>query len=107
MRRCSYVGVVLPRARGLALGCTLSPASTRAGMFESSRTQGSRIRPGLHAVAREYAGWYVRVVATQGSRIRPGLHAVAREYAGWYVGVGVSESVIRSLANVWMILADQ
>ncbi len=52
----------LPRVRGLALGYTLPPASTRALWLDSRssepalRTQGSRTRPGLHAVAREYAG---------------------------------------------------
>jgi hypothetical protein len=42
-------------------------------------TQGSRTRPGLHSVAREYAGSDRRLHLTQGSRTRPGLLAVARE----------------------------
>jgi hypothetical protein len=100
-------GRELPRARGLALGYTLPPASTRAPAVASLPTQGSRTRPGLHAAAREYAGSCGCVVAyprladspwatrcrpltrarglscylartTQGSRTRPGLHAVAR-----------------------------
>src|SRR6185295_5076685 len=45
----------VPRARGLALGYTLSPASTRAPS-PSERTQGSPTRLGLYAIAREYAG---------------------------------------------------
>jgi hypothetical protein len=73
--RACIVAPCLPRARGFALGYTLSPAT---GLHcRALLTQGSRIRPGLHAVAR-YAGLHCRALLTQGSRIRPGLHAVAR-----------------------------
>src|SRR5262249_56341007 len=72
----------VPKARGLALGYMLSPASTRARVFASCGTQGSRTRPGLHAVAREYAGSYVRVVRYPGladspwaTRCRPRVRA--------------------------------
>jgi hypothetical protein len=76
--RACIVAPCLPRARGFALGYTLSPAT---GLHcRALLTQGSRIRPGLHAVAR-YAGLHCRALLTQGSRTRPGLHAVAR-YAG-------------------------
>ena len=47
----------IPRARGLALGYMLSPAARACGFAQTEevaivRTQGSRTRPGLHAVAR-------------------------------------------------------
>src|ERR1044071_3057854 len=46
----------IPRARGLALGYTQSPASTRARVVDEPHPQGSRTRPGLHTLTREYAG---------------------------------------------------
>jgi len=54
----------IPRARGLALGYMLSPAA-RARGADVLRTQGSRTRPGLHAVAR-CAGSRRRCVAYPG-----------------------------------------
>src|SRR5215471_12829565 len=51
LTRACVVRSGVPRARGLALGYTLSPAG--AGLRRSLyRTQGSRTRPGLHALAR-------------------------------------------------------
>ena len=44
------VRLFFPRARGLALGYTLSPAG--AGLGSQALSQGSRTRPGLHALAR-------------------------------------------------------
>jgi len=101
-RRARDARVAVPRARGLALGYTLSPAG--AGSRCARRgSQGSRTRPGLHAVARWRELAMARVAVprarglalgymlspagagsrcarrgSQGSRTRPGLHAVAR-----------------------------
>ncbi len=102
LRGLATLSRCVPKARGLALGYTLSPAA-RACDAVALRTQGSRTRTGLHAVARcaslrrcrvAYPGladshWAtlcrpLRGLATlsrlrtQGSRTRPGLHAVAR-----------------------------
>src|SRR5689334_4318797 len=79
------VACSVPRARGLALGYTPSPASTRASTVTSLRTQGSRTRPGLHAVAREYAGFYGYLAAYPGladspwvTRRRPRVRGLLR-----------------------------
>src|SRR5437660_8325684 len=49
-----FIARCVPRARGLALGYTVSPAH---GLVHCAlRTQGSRTRPGLHGVARSRAG---------------------------------------------------
>src|SRR6185369_11452120 len=73
----------LPRARGLALGYALSPASTRAQQFEVVAYPGladspwaTRCRPRVRGLSSS------KSLPTQGSRTRPGLRAVAREYAG-------------------------
>jgi hypothetical protein len=79
MRAC-VVAPCLPRACGLALGYTLSPAM-RACV----------VAPCLPRLAdspwatpcRPLCGFHCRAVLTQGSRTRPGLHAFAR-YAGFH-----------------------
>ena len=60
----------IPRARGLARGYMLSPAARACGFAQTEevaivRTQGSRTRPGLHAVARR-AGLRRRIVVSPG-----------------------------------------
>jgi hypothetical protein len=104
--RCAGSGarsLLLPRARGLALGYTLAPAARARvrdrccypGLADSPwpthwrplrglgraivvATQGLRTRLGLHAGARCAGLGGAIVAATQGSRTRPGLHAGAR-----------------------------
>src|SRR5689334_4077159 len=80
----NQLGARVPRARGLALGYTLSPASTRAGIGLGLGYPGladspwaTRCRPRVRGLESAWGS------GTQGSRTRPGLHAVAREYAGW------------------------
>src|SRR6185369_10488556 len=70
----------IPRARGLALGYTLPPASTRARL-PSAHPQGSRTTLG-YTLPPASTRARLPSAHSQGSRTRPGLHAVAREYAG-------------------------
>jgi len=100
---CVAAHTMSPRARGLALGYMLSPA-TRVAAAHTMSPRARGLRPGLYAVARVrglcrrsdnvtrarglrpglYAVACVRRLCrrsdnvTQGSRTRPGLYAVAR-----------------------------
>ena len=72
----------VPKARGLALGYLLSPA-TRACTGRAPGSQGSRTRPGLRAVARS-AGFHWPGAAFPGLADSSWLHVVARS-AGFHL----------------------
>src|SRR5215471_2030396 len=77
-RACGCFSALYPGFADSPWATCCRPLAQACGCFATRFTQGSRTRPGLHAVARWRGLAVVSARFTQGSRTRPGLHAVAR-----------------------------